>query len=245
MKQRLKLIKRLILFGIVSCMLSVWGCNYNNQINSESEKIFENEDSANTEQFDRYDLELEYNAYEKDYSAELEIGNKKMPIEIWCSNVGYRVIKIGEQEIPYAHRELPLGGTGLETMASDVTGDGNEEIVFLESSGEVEYILIFGSEDGQWEELEMPSEVYDDTEDSLFLEKQLEELHLELEDSVYVKGRNIDLSEENILIQYFLWSDTNSGAVDMGLIQKELLYASDEKRFILGDALYLPAENNQ
>lgn len=171
MKKGLKLAGRsvFVLLGTVFCMLSVWGCGRSEETNTESEEVAENEDSASTEQFDRYDLELEYNAYEKDYSAELEIGSEKIPLEIWRSNVGYMVIKIDDQEIPYEHREVPLGGAGLETMAYDVTGDGKEEIVFVEPSGENEYILVFGDTDGQWEELELPSDIYSDTMDTEFL----------------------------------------------------------------------------
>ena len=133
----------------------VYGHDSSEAINIE--EILESKEPAGTHQIDRYDLELEYNAYEKDYSTELEIGSEKIPLEIWRSNVGYRVIKIDGQEIPCEHREIPLGGAGLETMAYDVTGDGKEEIVFVEASGAsgaVQYMLVFGNTDGQWEELE-------------------------------------------------------------------------------------------
>lgn len=246
MKKDLKLTKRLVpvFFGIVFCMLPICGCGRSGEINTED--ILKNEDHAGTEQIDRYDLELAYNAYEKDFSDELEIGNEKIPLEIWSSNIGYRVIKIDGQEIPIEIQGLPLGGAGLELEAHDFTDDGKEEIVLVESSGasgSVQYILVFGNTDGQWEELDIPSDIYSDENDPEFLKKQMEELNVELDASVYNKYRTVSVNEEKILIEYSLFLDTDSGSVDMGMFRKELVYSSKDKGFVAGDILYIPATN--
>lgn len=235
----------LALLGCIICMLSLWGCGGSEKANGKGEEISENGESADTESFDRYDLELDYNAYEKDYATELLIENEPLPIEIWRSAAGYQVIKIGDQEIPYEHREIPLGGAGLVTMAYDFTDDGKEEVVFLESSGAsgaYQYILVFTDIDGQWEEMKLPSDLYSD-EDSAFLKKQCEELDMETGESVYAAYRTISFDEEKMIIRYGLYTDTVSGPVETGTIQRELHYASDEKSFVQGDIRFIPAGN--
>lgn len=235
----------LTLLGCIICMLSLWGCGRSEKTNAEAEGFSDGSESVGTESFDRYDLELDYNAYEKDYATELLIENEQLPIEIWRSAVGYQVIKIGDQEIPYEYREIPLGGAGLVTMAYDFTDDGKEEVVFVESSGAsgaYQYILVFTDTDGQWEEMKLPSDLYSD-EDSAFLKKQCEELDMETDESIYAAYRTISFDEEKMIIRYGLYTDTVSGPVETGTIQRELHYASDEKSFVQGDIRFIPAGN--
>ena len=141
---------------------------------------------------------------------------------------------------------MPLGGAGLETMAYDFTDDGKEEIVLVEASGasgSVQYILAFRNTDGQWEEMDIPSDIYSDDDDPEFVKKQLEELNIELGESVYNQYRTVSFDEGKILIDYWLFEDNDSGPIDMGSIQKELYYSSDEERFVLGDTQYIPVSN--
>lgn len=246
MKKDPQLTERLVsaLFGIVFCILPICGCGRDGEINTEG--ILKNGDHADTEHIDRYDLELAYNAYEKDYSDELEMGNEKIPLEIWISNIGCKVIKIDGQEIPIKNQGLPLGGAGLELKAHDFTDDGKEEIVLVESSGAsgaVQYILVFGNIDGQWKELNLPSDIYSDDDDPEFLKKQMNELNVEMDDSVYNKYRTVSVNAEKILIEYPLFLDTDSGSVDKGVFRMELIYSSEEKGFIIGNTSYISAIN--
>ncbi len=244
MKKDSILIERLCiaLFGILFCILPIYGCGGK----PGTEDVLKNNGYADTEEFDRYDLELAYNHYEKDYSAEVEIENEKIPLELWSSDIGCTVVKIDGQEIPLETWDLPLGGAGLEQMTHDFTNDGKEEIVLVESSGAsgaVSYILVFGNTDGQWKELHIPPELYSDAEDPDFVKKQLKELNIEPDPSVYHKYRTVSFNEGKILIEYPLFADTDSESVDMGMFRMELAYSSEEKCFVLEDTLYIPAEH--
>lgn len=232
------------LLGCVVCML-VAGCGRSEKKDAEAEEACKNSESAGTESFDRYDLELEYNAYEKDYATELQIQDESIPIEIWRSGAGFQVIKIEDQEIPYEHREFPLGGAGLETLAYDFTDDGKEEIAFVEASGAsgaFQNILVFTDADGQWEEMELPADLYD-AGDAGFLKEQLKELDMETDDSIYAGYRTVSFDAKKIIVQYGLYTDSDSGSIHTGTIQRELRYESDEKSFVPGDVRLLPAED--
>ena len=244
MKKDSKLSRRWLmgLSGIVFCMSFVCGCGMRSGTDAEEEEG--NVSYSDSADF-RYDLENDYNAYEMSYSSELEIGNEKISLEIWSSNIGRKVVKIDSQEIPIKNQELPLGGAGLEVKAYDFTDDGKEEIVLIESqgaSGAVQDILVFANTDGQWDEMDIPSEIYKDTPE--FVEKQLEELNKDMDDiTVYNRYRIISFEKEKILIDYQIFADTDSGSIDMGTIQKELLYSPDEKKFMLGNTLFIPSED--
>lgn len=232
-------------WGILFCAASVCGCGGSGQ--KKTEDVSENGEDVHTEEFDRYDLTLAYNDYEKDYETELEVENETIAFELWSSNIGCQVIKIGSQEIPLKSGECMLGGAGLELMTCDVTDDRTEEIILVESqgaSGAFQYLRVFGNTGGQWEERKLPSELYSDADDlDSFL--QQEELGRELNPSVYSKYRTISLDEQRILVDYWLFQDTDSETVDAGRIQKELLYSSDQKKFTAGNTRYLPAENQK
>lgn len=247
MKNSLNLKRRRVfaVLGIAFCILFVWGCGRSEKPDTTAETFSENGDSAGTEQIDKYDLELDYNAYEKDYSTELQIGSEITPLEIWSSNVGYQVIKIGSQEIPYEQREQPLGGAGLTTMAYDFTGDEKEEIIFVEASGAsgaFQYILVFSDTDGQWERLELPSDLYSD-EDLETLKKQLKELDVKTDDSVHTLYRTVTFHEEKMIVKYGVYADSDSQSKKLGEMQRELYYVSDGNKFVTGDILFIPDGN--
>lgn len=224
---------------------SVCGCGGSGQ--KKTEGVSENGEDIHTEEFDRYDLTLAYNDYEKGYETELEVENETIAFELWSSNIGCQVIKIGSQEIPLKSGGCMLGGAGLERMTCDVTDDGTEEIILVESqgaSGAFQYLRVFGSTGEQWEERKLPSKLYSDADDPDFFMWQ-EELGRELDPAVYSKYRTISLDEGKFLVDYWLFRDTDSDTVDAGRIQKELLYSSDQKKFAAGNTRYLPAKNQK
>ncbi len=245
MKKRSKINKTLRpLLGLILCILPLCGCTRSTETNTVEETNTANtlKTETDTETIDRYDLSLAYNGYETDYSSELELADKKIPIELWSSNAGYTVIKIDGQEIPLDTRETPLGGAGLEITAHDFAADKTEEIVLIES-GTADHILVFQNTDGQWAEMNIPSEIYSDTKDPDFLKKQAKDLNIELDESVYNRYRTISYDEDKIIIKYPLYLDTDSGSADMGTLQRELVYSSPEKGFQLGSISYVPAAN--
>lgn len=92
----------------------------------------------------------------------------------------------------------------------------------------------------------MPSGIYDKNGKApTFVTDKLEELNTEMAPLVlYHQYRNVSFENDKIFIDYPLWTDTDSGSVDMGVIRKEISYSTEEKKFILGDTLFLPAKNN-
>lgn len=185
------------------------------------------------------------NAYEVVYSVELKIGEEQIPFEILLSSKECTdgTIKIGSQEIPInSQLAKTVGYAHGEAKAYDFTGDGKEEIVLVISggaSGAVQAVQVFGNIDGKWDEIDIPSDIYSDAPE--FVKKQLKELDIKMDDSI-VYYRSVSFKKEKILIDYHIFSD--SGTTAIGTIQKELIYSSDKKRFVLGDTLVTPATNN-
>ncbi len=248
MKKDSKLTRRLFfaLSGIVFCVLLA--CSYNvrtsakenqgdgNSVNNGNFRVL-NSTLSSSENVD--------NAYEVVYSAELKIGEEKIPLEILLSPKESTdgAIKIGNQEIPISPElAKTVGYAHGEAKAYDFTGDGKEEIVLVISggaSGAIQAMQVFGNIDGKWDEIDIPSEIYSDA--PKFVKKQLNELDIKMDNSI-VCYRTISFKKEKILIDYHLFAD--SGTTDIGTIQKELSYSSDKNRFVLGNDVVIPAANS-
>ena len=197
--------------------------------------------AADTELFDRHDLTLAYNAYEKFYEAEAQTDGKQIPIELWISNVGYKVAKIDGQEVPFnLERNVYLTGN-IEITAADLTGDGKDEIAIV-SFDTSEYIVVFGNSNGEWQEIEIPYEVYDcdlsaclDSDPAL--EKKLEGLDIEID--VHIDPVAFSFQKEKIIAENSVYTETDSAFVDLGRIQKELIYSDEEKKFVITKTVFL------
>lgn len=107
------------------------------------------------------------------------------------------------------------------------------------SGGASGTVQVFGNIDGKWDEIDIPSNIYSDA--PKFVKRQLKELDIKMDNSI-VYYRSVSFKKEKILINYCLFAD--SGTTAIGTIQKELIYSSDKKRFVLGDTLVIPATNN-
>lgn len=107
------------------------------------------------------------------------------------------------------------------------------------ASGTVQAVQVFGNIDGKWDEIDIPSNIYSDA--PKFVKRQLKELDIKMDNSI-VYYPSVSFKKEKILINYCLFAD--SGTTAIGTIQKELIYSSDKKRFVLGDTLVIPATNN-
>lgn len=237
MKKDSKLTRRLVfaVSGIVFCMLLAFG--YSDKTSAKENFKGFNFISSSNENID--------NVYEVVYSVGLNIGEEQIPFEILLGSNECTdgEIKIGSQEIPI-NSELAktVGYAHGEAKAYDLTGDGKEEIVLVISggaSGAVQAVQVFGNIDGKWDEIDIPSDIYSDA--PKFVKKQLKELDIKMDDSI-VYYRSVSLIKEKILIDYRLFAD--SGTTAIGTIQKELMYSSDKKRFVLGDTLVTSATNN-
>lgn len=238
---------------ILFFVLLISGCD--NRMN-DIEKL-KKDDVINTENFTASSITLEsedtfnYN-YEKIFSDELEFGNDKITLEIWnnkklCTN---GIIKIDNQEIPINPKSESaiLGYSHTEANVFDLTNNGKEEIILVVSggaSGVVQSVQVFENVNDKWREIDMPSGIYDENGKSPeFIRKKLKELNTELAPMIiYNQYRQVSFETGKIFIDYLLWTDTNSGSVDIGVIRKEMIYSSEEKNFILGDTLFIPAEN--
>lgn len=248
MKRGLRLTRRLFftLSGIVFCMLLV--CGYCGKTSAKASQS--NRNYINNENFKLHNATSNFDenvdsAYEVVYSVELKIEDEKIPLEILLSPKMCTdgVIKIGSQKIP-VNPDLAktVGYAHGEAKAYDFTGDGKEEIVLVISggaSGSVQAVQVFGNIDGKWNEINIPSDIYSDA--PKFVKKQLKELDIKMDDSI-VYYRSVSFKKQKILIDYSLFADLGTTAI--GTIQKELFYSSDKKRFVLGDALVIPAKSN-
>lgn len=248
MKKDLKLTGRLFftLSGIVFCMFLI--CGYIDK--TSAKENFGNGNYVDNRDFRTFNYasnsnENDGNTYETVYSVELEIGEKKVPLEILLSSKECTdgAIKIGSQKIPI-NPELAktVGYAHGEAKAYDFTGDGKDEIVLVISggaSGVIQAVQVFGNIDGKWDEINIPSDIYSDAPE--FVKKKLKELDIKVEESI-VYYRSVSFKKKKILIDYHLFAD--SGTTAIGIIQKELFYSSNKKRFVLGDDLVIPAANN-
>lgn len=208
---------------------------------TDTNAISESGEVSDTEPFDRHDLTLEYNAYEKYYETKVLTDEKQIPLELWISNVGYKVAKIDGQEIPFnRERNVYLNDANITTTAMDFTGDGKDEIAIV-SAGWSEYIVVFGSLDGAWQEIEIPYEVYDCDLSALMefdpvLEETLEGLDVEMD--VRKDPIAFSFEEEKIIAKNGIYTATDSTFVDLGTIRKELIYSDEEKKFVIAETVF-------
>ena len=233
---------------IIFCAPLICGCSQSNNRANESNTQNWNDSNLTSES------EAAANpAYEKVFSDELEADKDKIVIEIWNNSDQYTdgQIKINNQEFPIdpESESAMLGYAHTTASVCDLTNDGKEEIILIASggaSGSVQSVQVFENVNETWHEMDMPSGIYDKNGEPLaFVTDKLEELNTEMAPLVlYNQYRNVSFENDKIFIDYPLWTDTDSGSVDMGIIRKEISYSMEEKKFILGDTLFLPAENN-
>ena len=159
------------------------------------------------------------------------------------------IIKIDGQEIaiPSESESIMLGYAHAETKVCDFTGDGKEEIALIAAggaSGSVCAVQVFSNENDNWFEMDIPSEIYDNDGNSpKFVQEKLDELNETTSFAVYNQYRGISIENEKIVVSYPLWADTDHGALEMGTVQKEIIYSPEEEKFVLGDGLFLPETN--
>lgn len=193
----------------------------------------------------------EQNDYEEIYTAKLDIEGNTIPLEVWTDkNMSTNgIIKINGQEItiPSESESIMLGYAHAETIVCDFTGDGKEEIALIAAggaSGSVCAVQVFSSENDNWFEMDIPSEIYDnDGNPPKFVQEKLDELNETISFAVYNLYRSISIENEKIVVSYPLWADTDDGSMEMGTIQKEIIYSPEEEKFVLGDSLFLPETN--
>lgn len=174
-------------------------------------------------------------AMEVVYSDTVKVGKKKVALKILLnpelSTDG--VIQIDNQEIPINPEFAEnVGYAHGEAEAYDFTGDGKEEIAFIISggaSGSMQAVQVFEETDGKWNEIPIPSDIYDNI--PKFMKEQQD---IKIDDSL-IYYRTISFKEEKILVSYHMFAD--SGTKDIGEICKELFYSFDKKEFVLGETL--------
>lgn len=92
--------------------------------------------------------------------------------------------------------------------------------------------------------MKIPFEIYDnDGNPPEFVQEKLDELNETISFAVYNLYRSISIENEKIVVSYPLWADTDDGSMEMGTIQKEIIYSPEEEKFVLGDSLFLPETN--
>ncbi len=186
----------------------------------------------------------EQNDYEEIYTAKLDIEGNTIPLEVWTDkNMSTNgIIKIDGQEIaiPSESESIMLGYAHAETKVCDFTGDGKAG----GASGSVCAVQVFSNENDNWFEMDIPSEIYDNDGNSpKFVQEKLDELNETTSFAVYNQYRGISIENEKIVVSYPLWADTDHGALEMGTVQKEIIYSPEEEKFVLGDGLFLPETN--
>lgn len=239
MKKTFKFNKKwiFILSEIVFCMSLV--CGYSNLANAQE---YSNSRTLNS-------LSNTYGSADKTYgevySDILKIGEKTVSFKILLNPEVYTdgIIQIDNQEIPI-NPELAetVGYAHGKATTYDFTNDGNEEIALVISggaSGAVQAVQVFANNDGKWNEINIPSNIYSNI--PMFFKKQLKKLDIKIDDSI-VYYRSFSFEKGNILITYHLFA--NSGTTPIVNIQKELFYSSDKKSFVLGDTWVIPASKN-
>ena len=182
--------------------------------------------------------------YDVVYSETLKTGEKNVSLKILLNTKDCTdgMIQIDQQDIAI-NSELAktVGYAHAETKVYDFNGDGKEEIALVISggaSGAFQAVQVFGNTDGKWNEIKIPSVIYDQL--PKFVKKQQKELGIKIEDSVNYY-RTVSFEKEKIFISYQILSET--GTESVGEVKKELSYSSDKKQFVLGDTLVIPAKN--